>query len=473
MPQLSKRVLFTSCAVLLLTASLLCIISSLGGGMLLAVAFAEDQLLAAPTPTPYPIHQLSPKENTSNLPEEISEKMDEIQVQIIQVRSLEPDQSLKRELLSADQLREKVRTEFLADYSSEEAIQDAKILNIIGLLDPGFDLIGFYNDLYSEQIAGYYDNSLMVMYVVKGSSFGGLESSTFGHEYVHALQDQNYDIKNGLKFSKEDCENNTERCFGIQALIEGDATVTEQLWLTSFASKQDRLEILEFYQQFQSPVYDAAPEFMRLDFLFPYQYGAEFVYTLLDLDGWHAVDLAYLNPPLSSEQIMHPDRYPQDIPIFVTIKNAQPDLGSEWEVLDTGELGEWYTYLILAHGYLANVRLSDGEARIAAKGWGGDRYVVYQNTNNQSLIYTQKYIFDTDSDATEFFNALTNYGDRRWVASIQSQETRKVWSSEFESAAIYLDRDTVTWVIAPDLTLLNTIIQFGSGEDFRGTLHGN
>ncbi len=399
--------------------------------------------------------------------------MDDIQVQVIQVRGLEPDRSLKRELLSEYQLREKIRTEFLADYTTEEARRDAAILNIIGLLEPGFDLIDFYEDLYSEQVAGYYDDSARVMYVVKGSSFGGMERSTFAHEYVHALQDQNYGIKDGLKFSEEDCENNTERCFGIQSLIEGDATVVQQQWMSTFASKNDRQEILDFSLRFQSPVFDSAPEYMRFDFLFPYQYGAEFVYTLLDYGGWPAVDSAYTNPPVSSEQIMHPDRYPQDKPIFVTIKNAQPDLGQDWKVIDEGELGEWYTYLVLAHGDMLNARLPDMQAREAAKGWGGDRYVVYQNQSDQSLIYTQKYRFDTEVDASEFYDALTIYGDQRWADPVQSLDSRRVWSDGYESVAITLDGDTVTWVIAPDLSLLNTIIQFSNTEDFQSSMYGN
>ena len=57
-----------------------------------------------------------------------------------------------------------------------------------------------------------------------------MRTSTYAHEYAHVLQDQVYDFEDGLQYTDESCEANSERCAGIQALIEGDAVLSEMQW---------------------------------------------------------------------------------------------------------------------------------------------------------------------------------------------------------------------------------------------------
>ncbi len=74
------------------------------------------------------------------------------------------------------------------------------------------------------------------MYVVQGSGFGGQESSTYAHEYTACTyktrimifeKDWNSILKIANLIRRD--------AWALQALIEGDATVTEQKWLTSYA----------------------------------------------------------------------------------------------------------------------------------------------------------------------------------------------------------------------------------------------
>jgi hypothetical protein len=82
--------------------------------------------------------------------------------------------------------------------------------------------------------------------------------------------------------------------------------------------------------------------------MFPYMSGMEFAQSLFDRGGWDAIDAAYANPPVSTEQILHPDRYPADQPVTVELPDLQSVLGDGWTELYTNVLGEWYTYLILS-----------------------------------------------------------------------------------------------------------------------------
>src|SRR4030042_3584574 len=141
------------------------------------------------TKTPYP---------TSVLDAQMTRQINQIQLQVIEERGLQPEYPVPVILLSPDELRQSVSNDFLADYTDEEMADDVLELSTIGLLEPGFDFKGFYTELLSEQVAGYYYHDTAEMFVVRGQGFEGPEHLTYSHEYTHVLQDQNSDIKNGL-----------------------------------------------------------------------------------------------------------------------------------------------------------------------------------------------------------------------------------------------------------------------------------
>jgi hypothetical protein len=202
------------------------------------------------------------------------------------------------------------------------------------LLDKDFDLYNFYLDLYSEQIAGFYDQEIKEMFIVQDNDFAGPERLTYAHEYVHALQDQQYDIENGLRFNDDACESDSERCAAVQSLLEGDASLTEAHWLSNFATLEDQKDLADFYNELKSPVFDRAPAFMQEDFLFPYQQGQKFVEALFDLGGWEFVNQAYENPPVSTEQILHPEMYPDNSPVTVNLPDLVSFLDQAWVETD-------------------------------------------------------------------------------------------------------------------------------------------
>ena len=59
----------------------------------------------------------------------------------------------------------------------------------------------------------------------------------------------------------------------------------------------------------RTPERDAAPAVIRQSMLFPYEQGLRFVRTLYAQGGWDAVNDAYRDPPRSTEQLLHPERY--------------------------------------------------------------------------------------------------------------------------------------------------------------------
>ena len=398
-----------------------------------------------PEPTPSETQEPSPEP----IPPEIAEQMDQIETEVIVLRNLQPSGFVTRALLTRDQLRQKIENDFLEDYSPEEAQEDTIVLSALGLLETGFDMFTFYKDLLSEQIAGQYDHKAKEMDVVQGSGFGGTERLTYAHEYTHALQDQNFDIENGLEYTNEACEEDSERCAAVQALLEGDASMLELEWFTNYATTQDIIDIQEFYQDYESPIYNSAPDFLREDFIFPYIYGQTFVEHLLDQGGWGAVNNAYIDLPVSTEQILHPERYPDDRPVNVEIPDLTPAIGEGWRELDRGIMGEWYTFLIFAHGQNPDARLGDSEAQKASDGWGGDVYVIYTNDQNAGVVLVMHTSWESNNDATQFFNAFQKHSTSRFGAPTTVRTNHLGWTHEGGYTEIRMQDNITTWILAP------------------------
>lgn len=394
---------------------------------------------------------------TPSLPAQIVEQMDQIQDQVVQLRGLEPKGPVKRDLLTQTQLRQHVLDDFLADYSPDKAKQDALVLASFGLLEPNFDLYNFYIDLYTEQIAGFYDDKTKEMYVIQGQGFQGPERLTYAHEYDHALQDQNYDIEHGLDYSQAACEKDSERCAAVQALMEGDASLLQTEWYMGFATAQDRNQIQQFYSTYQSPVFDSAPTYMQQDFLFPYVNGQTFVEYLHTAGGWSSVDQAYQELPVSTEQILHPNLYPADKPITVTLPDIDPILGEGWEMLDQETLGEWYTYLVLAYGLDPQDRLDTSIATNASAGWGGDQYIVYYNAQTNETVLVLKTIWDTTQDADEFNTAFRDYGNKRFGNPEATSSNSISWSFISGYSEFHLQNQQTNWILGPDVETTQAI----------------
>ncbi|HQA28139.1 MAG TPA: hypothetical protein PLA02_02840, partial [Brevefilum fermentans] len=275
----------------------------------------------------------------------------EIEDQVSQLRGLTLLEEVPKVIMTSEALEDRVVNDFFAEYTDEDARQDVIIMALLGLLPADFDLKNLYHQLYSEQISGFYDSQTNEIFVVGGNVFGINEKMTYAHEFTHVLQDQTFRFEEGLNYTDEACELDSERCAAIQALIEGDASWTESLWFQTYATRSEYLDFLKTYTAFKSPVFDNAPSYVQMDLMFPYEYGFTFVEFLFEKNGFDSIDAAFLDPPVSTEQILHPERYPWDEPKKVTLPELENTLGETWTLIDQNVMGEWSTYLILSQAY--------------------------------------------------------------------------------------------------------------------------
>jgi hypothetical protein len=469
-----RRVLITSVVLLVTACLILSCVGIFGVGTYFwnstsseVVPFAEEtsvpqddvptEIIEEPESTEAPANPENEAPNVTSgveIDPEVASQMDEIQMQVVLDRGLKPSEEVSRILYTPEQLREKIEIDFAEEYSPEEAQIDVIVLASFGLLEPDFDLYNFQIDLLSEQIGGFYDPETGEMVTVQGEDFGAMERFIYAHEYTHALQDQNYDLEDGIGFNDENCDENSEGCAAIRALIEGDATLAQLNWFMNNASMEDQAELMEAMTEADMPVLDSAPEFIVMDLTFPYEYGYLFTQHLYNIGGWGTVDRAYRELPTSTEQIMHPERYPDDQPIPVELPEFSDILGTGWEEIDRGIMGEWSTYLILSKGLDESARIDEASAAVAVEGWGGDQYVVYYNAENESTVMVLRTTWDTADDSGEFAFTFSDYLEGRFGATGDN-----TWQGEGGYHTFHHEGDTTTWILAPDAQTLAAVGQ--------------
>jgi hypothetical protein len=469
-----QKNVFLSCVVILVIACV-CLSVLLIGGAGISFLWPSKATEADSTPAVNEVTQIitgaeeaetataqlqteEPSGDEEALPVELRKAMSKIESQVIGIRGLQPTDPVERDLITAEKLEEIVTTDFFSEYTDEDARKDVLILSALGLLPEEFELKQFYNDLYSEQIAGFYDSEEKEMYVVQGTGFGGYEKMTYAHEYTHVLQDQIYGLEEGLGLDEESCEADSERCAAVTALIEGDATLTELLWFRSYATEQDYEDYNKAFEDFESPVFDSAPPYMAADLYFPYEYGYIFVQLLYNDGGFDAVDAAYQDVPLSTEQILHPEKYPDDKPLTVKLPDLTEVLGEGWTLYDENVMGEWYTYLILNKAYEKAYRLSESIAEEAAAGWGGDAYAFYLNDATDEVVFVMDAVWDTMDDAGEFADAFVDYADLRWEFNPSGMDGYPTWSGENGTIVLLHESDRTLWVLAPDYETAESLL---------------
>jgi hypothetical protein len=267
-------------------------------------------------------------------------------------------------------------------YSPDQLEAERKSMVAWGVLPADYDLRRLFLDLLEEQVSAYYDPLGKVMVV--GDWLPQEEQrAALVHELVHALQDRELPIDAFI--SPE--PGHGDRLLTRQALVEGEAVaLTFDLMLKAQATDIRRLPDLTMTKGLITtsaggPVIDKAPKFVRDLLLFPYVEGLGFIYQFRKRRPWAAMSAIYSDPPRSTTQILHPEKYfdRREDPVAVAIPDLSPLLPGSRLVSDD-DLGEFSLGAVLA------LHLGDIEGPRAAAGWRGDRYRIWEDAAGRFTI---------------------------------------------------------------------------------------
>ena len=329
---------------------------------------------------------------TEELPEGLREEISRLIPIAEEIRGLEFLSPPQITVLTREELKARVVDQVLEDYVDHEA--DEALYKLLGLVPADFQLLETVLSLYGDAVAGYYDGDTGELVVTATEDlFSPLEKATIVHELTHALTDEALDFND--RYNQLFDEERYDEAAAFQALIEGDASLAELLYVQQL-DEASRQEFLEDAFDVDMTVFDQVPPFMQDSLTFPYESGFSFVEHLFSEGGLASVDAAYAAPPVSSEQIIWPDDYPSDAPAEVELP-VQELTGFEIEEVSTwGEIG----FRLMFDQVL-------GGADAAAEGWGGDSYRVYYNGADVVLVLAFK--GDAPGDAQELAAALNEY----------------------------------------------------------------
>ena len=374
-----------------------------------------------------------------------SNGLSNVEVSVMQeterVRGLSSETELSLVYQTEEELREYL-TEQYQEISDEEFASDLSFYTILGFTPKEFDLRQFYIDLYTEQIAGFFDPEENQMYLVEDAS-AYENAQTLAHEYTHFLQYNNPLFGSKMQSYDDDyCEDHGEACVVIEALSEGDATLTENLTNVDSIIGKNNINSGEYSP---SNVFDNAPKFFTESLLFPYYYGYDFVSYYYLKGGFDAVNDLFINLPQSIEQIMHPEKYLKDEPVTVTLEPFRSIIDKEFEIVHEDVMNEADIYMVLTCGYQEDWQLSERQGAIGADGWGGGSF-LFAEKDDKPLLFT-KVVWDDQKEAEDAETVFALYLDKRFGDPVE----KNVWVGE-DNSRVYLIRqeDMLYWMILPD-----------------------
>jgi hypothetical protein len=282
-------------------------------------------------------------------------------------------------------------------YPKDQYLRRSVAWDAIGVIPDGTSLRDAYENYGSTQVIGYYDTVTGELKFVGTQSPSPLERITLAHELTHAIDDQRFGLER-LDVLGAECRD--EESAAAIALVEGNATFFMLRWAQTFLTPEEQVQVgIEAAGQDVST--EGIPPFVVRLQAFPYDQGLRFVSSLDALGGLDAVDEAFRRLPASTEQIIHPERYPNDAPTPVDVPDLSGELGAGWRDLDVMSIGEEWIQIALG------LRLDAAEANAAAAGWDGGTYRAWSDGQDTALVLST--VWDRDEDAQAFATAMASW----------------------------------------------------------------
>jgi len=332
---------------------------------------------------------------------------------------------------SALRTREQVRAYLLSKL--DEELPKAKLegmetaYRMFGLLPDTLDLRPLLLELYTEQVAGYYDPDSATLFGVTGADPAQLRV-VVAHEMVHALQGERLPLDSILHD-----KSNNDRLAAAQSVLEGQATLSGMKAL--FPPNMDPTSDPDFWSQYAGqirsgqasmPVFAKAPLVVKEALIFPYLAGAEFMHWW---EGSRFKDTLPYGPrmPGSTEQVLFPERYARsDRPVELQFPSDPAELYQD--VLGESEL----SVLVAQLSGAKQLR------KAAPRGWGGDRYQVLRTPDGPALVWCV--VWDDPRSQERF---TTAFGPKL------RETTRKGYRASLDSIEIE-GRPATLYALAPE-----------------------
>jgi hypothetical protein len=344
---------------------------------------------------------LSPADAAPQSKEDFITAANEVLEQMSQILNLPIREPLKKSLRSKQEIRDYLIRQEKEDKTDAERYADDKALEAFGLIPKDFPLDSFMLDVLTDQIAGLYDPKGKEFYI---ADWIGVDEQkpVMAHELTHALEDQSFNVDPWIKAARP----NDDAELARDSVSEGSAMAA----MVDYTLRDEKMSVRDLpdvsslirtgavEEMDKDPKLSKAPTFIRDELLFPYLAGTSFTQQFLKAhSGWTDLKLVFQNPPLSTQQIMHPKLYLTGVrPVTVSLPEWKTVAPADWKLLEENVMGEFGLEEVLKQ-FLGADRADD-----LSPAWTGDRYAVFENpaTKQTSLVF--RLALDNPDDAARF-----------------------------------------------------------------------
>jgi hypothetical protein len=329
----------------------------------------------------------------------------EIKQRVSEIRALpfkqEPDQAGLPAFSSAD---------ISDDFGGQALAQIARAYKRVGLLAESVDLAKSMMELARlKRLAMYEAGGERLVIAPEAATLGEALAGDRGGDadqiaavlaLTRALQDQHFRWSERLKgLGSED------RKLAFRALGDGDALLVALNYLTKYRQPLNWAQATNRFAAELEKLGGHLPELLRQDLIFPYREGSQFAQWAFLAKGWSGVNALFADPPISSAQILHPEKYyiRRLAPLRITPFGLKRQF-KENAVLDE-TLGEYRVQILLGSNQPRE------EAKQIATGWTGDHLSAYPD--GDGLITAWISAWSSDKEARDFQRAFRAVLERR------------------------------------------------------------
>ncbi|HYJ61659.1 MAG TPA: hypothetical protein VE032_09380 [Actinomycetota bacterium] len=329
--------------------------------------------------------------------------------------------------ISDDVMDRKIRENFEIYALEEPLARRTAAWRTLGVIPPDADLRTALEAFITGQVVGFYDPATgELVYLDEGAGLTPTAEITLAHELTHALEDQRFDLARLDAIAARCRDEAYEAALG---LVEGSATYHGVLAAIGTGQDIDFGLLADAQLEALASPPDGVPPFVYELESWPYIDGPVFVQSIVQRGDERAVDDALGALPATTEQIIHPEGYPSELPRDLDIPDLTPAIGPGWGDLDAMVVGEEWLRAMLA------LRLDRAAAAEAAAGWDGGIYRAW--SDGADVIVVMETAWDTPEDADAFAGALET-----WVGD------------ETNTSIVRIGEDQVTFVRATDPDLV-------------------
>ncbi len=400
----------------------------------LAVVPARAQQSVSPPP---PIAGSSGSHAGPTTSADFIKAADEVLAQMSKLLDLPIKEPLKKSLRSKQEIREYLIREEKEDRNDAQRYADDKALEAFGLIPKDFPLDSFMLDVLTDQVAGLYDPKAKEFYIADWIP-ADEQRAVMSHELTHALEDQSFHIDPWIKAARP----NDDAELAREAVSEGSALAA----MVDYTLRDQQVSVRDLpdvallirsgavEEMDKDPNLAKAPGYIRDELLFPYLAGTSFSQQFLKAhDGWKDLNLLFKDPPVSTQQILHPQMYLTNVkPAAVTLPEWKGLVPSDWKLLEENVLGEFGLQEVLKQF------LGQDRADTLSAAWAGDRYALFEDPKTKETSLVFRLVLDNTEDAARFFGQYSELLELKYKTRTALFRRPNYFQFQSDSGGIFL-----------------------------------